>query len=71
MARVMGMETEKVPETNLVGTPGNPAPEPRRKRPKTGKGSDGDLAALDAIIIIGVAWAVILFLYWSLRQYNN
>ena len=30
----------------------------------------GDQAVNDALLIIGIAWAVLLFLWFSLRRYN-
>lgn len=30
----------------------------------------GDQAVTDALIVIGIAWAVLLVLYFSLRRYN-
>jgi hypothetical protein len=63
----MGTETEKV--VPLVGTKDNPAREPR-KRPSTGKGSIGDMAFRDGITLVIVAWIVVLFLYFSLRNHN-
>lgn len=34
------------------------------------KKSVGDQAVNDALLIIGIAWAVLLFLWFSLRRYN-
>lgn len=38
----------------------------------TDKGSKsvGDQAVTDALLIIGIAWAILLLLYFSLRRYN-
>ena len=63
----MGTEQEKV--ASLVGTKENPAREPR-KRPPTGKGSMGDVALMDSVIIVAVAWLFLLWLMWSLRSHN-
>jgi hypothetical protein len=60
-------EDEKV--MHLVGSPDNPAREPR-KRPSTGKGSIGDVAFRDAVILVIVAWIVVLFLMYSLKSHN-
>jgi hypothetical protein len=65
----MPMQKEDVPTTNLVGTPGNPAPEPSAKR-KEPRGSLGEVAFKDAVIIVLIAWAVLVFLAWSLRSHN-
>ena len=53
----------------LAGTPGNPAHDPTRKD-KQGKGSIGDKALMDAIIIVALAWALLFFLAYSLRHHN-
>lgn len=34
------------------------------------KGTAGDKALTDGLIIVGIAWAVLLFLVWSLRSFN-
>jgi hypothetical protein len=62
-----GTEDEKV--MHLVGTKDNPTREPR-KRPSTGKGSIGDTAFKDSVIIVIAAWVVVLFLYFSLKSHN-
>lgn len=67
MATNMATENEKV--VSLVGTTGNPAREPR-KRPATGKGSIGDQAFTDGVMIVIGAWVILLFLMFSLRSYN-
>jgi hypothetical protein len=60
-------ENEKV--VHLVGSPQNPAREPR-KRPPTGKGSIGDTAFLDAVVVVGLSWLLLLLLMFSLRSHN-
>lgn len=62
-----GTESEKI--APLVGTKDNPAREPR-KRPASGKGSIGDTAFMDSVVIVGIAWALLFFLYFSLRNHN-
>lgn len=32
--------------------------------------SDGSRAVMDAVIVVGVAWAVLFFLVFSLRSHN-
>lgn len=61
---------EEEKSTRLVGSPDNPAREPQRKMPKEGRGSMGDKAFMDAVIIVGIAWLFLLFLAWSLRHHN-
>lgn len=60
-------ESEKV--VNLKGMPGNPGRDPK-KTPKAGAGSIGDVAFRDALIIVVLAWAVLIFLAYSLRHHN-
>ena len=62
---------ESTPEkrNDLKGMPDNPARDPK-KRPKDGKGSIGDVALQDAIIVVAVCWALLILLYISLRNYN-
>lgn len=55
--------------TVLKGMPGNPGRDPKAKD-KTGKGSIGDVALKDAIILVVAAWLVILFLAYTLRNHN-
>lgn len=64
-----GMATETPPVVALVGTKENPAREPR-KRPMDGKGSIGDTAFKDAVVIVALAWVFLLFLYFTLRHHN-
>lgn len=59
-------------ETNVVelkGMPKNPARDPKKK-PREGKGSIGDVAFQDAVIIVALAWAFLIFLAISLRHHN-
>jgi hypothetical protein len=44
--------------------------EPRGPKRAGDKGTMGDQALMDALVIIGVAWAVLLVLAWSLRRHN-
>jgi len=39
-------------------------------RHPSGKGSVGDQALMDALIIIGAAWLVLFYLTYSLRSFN-
>ncbi len=62
----MASEAEKT--ADLKGMPSNPAREPKSK--KTGKGSIGDTALRDALMIVVIAWLILLFLAYSLRHHN-
>jgi hypothetical protein len=58
-------DTGSVPPTLVVSrTPVGPA------TTDAGKNSVGDYAVNDALIIIGIAWAVVFLLMFSLRQHN-
>lgn len=53
----------------LKGTAANPGRDPR-KNPVTGKGSIGDQAFCDAVLIVVCAWLFLLLLAYSLRHHN-
>lgn len=63
------MVTEDEKSFNLVGTRGNNARDPKRAS-KEGKGSIGDKALMDSIVIVAFAWALLVFLAYSLRHHN-
>ena len=45
--------------------------EPVAPKSKGGKPSSiGDIAVMDAVILIGAAWLVLFLLAWSLRAHN-
>lgn len=53
----------------LVGTPDNPARDPK-SLPKEGKGTVGDTALMDALKLVIIAWALLLVLYLSLYRHS-
>lgn len=57
-------------KNSLKGMPDNPGRDPKVMA-KEGRGSIGDKAFVDAVIVVCVAWAVLLFFYFSLRHHNN
>jgi hypothetical protein len=63
----MATESEKV--VHLAGTKQNPARDPKLMK-KGAPGSMGDVALKDAIVIVVLAWLVLIFLAFSLRQHN-
>lgn len=63
----MGTESEKI--VNLKGMPGNPGRDPKARN-RSGKGTIGDQAFMDALIIVVIAWVILLFFYFSLRNHN-
>ena len=67
----MPMATEHSTDSPPIkGTAANPARDPSRNQPADGKGSIGDIAFRDALIIVGIAWAVAIFIALSLRNHN-
>lgn len=56
--------------TPLKGMPDNPGRDPKAKKRPGEKGSIGDQALMDAVIIVAIAWLVILFLALSLKNHN-
>lgn len=62
----MGMMSEN----ERVGDPIKTSREPVGPKRAGAKGSVGDQAVMDAIVIVGCAWAVLLGLAWTLRKHN-
>jgi hypothetical protein len=67
MAASLDNESENV--VHLKGTAANPARDPKQSV-KEGKGSRGDKAAMDAYLIIALAWIGLIVLTYSLRYHN-
>lgn len=44
--------------------------EPEGVVPAGSKGTAGDKAVMDAVLIVALAWAVLFFLVFSLRRFN-
>ena len=61
----------KEPEvkTDLKGMPSNPGRDPKVMA-KDGRGSIGDKAFMDGVIIVIAAWVFLFFLVYSLRHHN-
>lgn len=60
-----------VPTPPLVGTKDNPARDPSSTaKGNDGKGTVGDRALMDSLILIGIAWGLLLLLFYSLRGHN-
>lgn len=57
-------------EDERVGNPLVTSREPKAPKSAKGKGSVGDVALMDSLIIIGAAWLVVFLLYGSLRHHN-
>lgn len=62
----MGVEKESPRQSPTLVT----SREPVGPRVAGDKGSPGDRAFMDAVLIVGIAWAVLFFLAWSLRSHN-
>lgn len=48
----------------------NTAREPQGPKRSGDKGTIGDQALMDAILIVCIAWAILIFLGFSLRRHN-
>lgn len=57
-------------EESRVGNPIVMTREPAGPKRGGDKGTVGDMAVMDAVIIVGVAWLVLFFLAVSLRRHN-
>lgn len=64
----MATEPEKV--VHLKGSPQNPGRDPKKKVRAGDKGSMGDQAFMDAVVIVALAWAFLVVLAFSLRHHN-
>lgn len=62
-------QTEPDTKTDLKGSPNNPARDPKVLS-KADKSEVGYIALQDALILIGIAWLIVLFTYFSLRHFN-
>lgn len=60
----MGTESDEPNRLNVTREPKGPV--------RAGaKGTRGDQALMDAILIVVIAWAILFFLAFSLRNHNN
>lgn len=57
-------------ESARVGNPIQVTHEPVGPKRAGDKGSMGDQALMDSLIIVGAAWLVLFFLMFSLRRHN-
>lgn len=67
------LEDEGQTSPTLVGAPGNRPRDPSatvQGRKKGGKGTVGDQALMDSIILIGISWVLLLLLFYSVRGHN-
>lgn len=62
--------TEPDNVTQLKGTAANPARDPKVTAKAGNKGSIGDVAFKDALIIVILAWVILLMLVFSLRHHS-
>lgn len=60
-----------VSEEERVGVPITTSREPKGPVRSGDKGSVGDMAVMDAVIIVGAAWLILLFLGFSLRAHTS
>ena len=59
-----------VSEQDFVSRPIQTTREPVGPKTAGSKGSIGDQAVMDAVIIVGAAWLIIFMLWFSLRSHN-
>ena len=64
------MKTESEKVVDLTGTPANPARDPKKILQRGNKGSIGDVALMDAVVIVALCWVALLGLWVSLRNHN-
>lgn len=64
----MGID-EGVNAPPLVGTQGNPARDPKASK-NAMKGTVGDRAFMDAVMIVGGSWVLLFLIWYSLRNHN-
>lgn len=62
----MPMQTEDARQ----GRPISMTNEPVGPKNASSKGSVGDQALMDALVIVGAAWAILFLLMFSLRRHN-
>lgn len=60
-----------VTEPERMGQPIVTTREPRGPKTAGDKGTPGDMAVMDAVMIVGAAWLILFFLAFSLRRHNN
>lgn len=60
-----------VTEDERVGKPVTTSREPVGPKNAGSKGSAGDTALMDAVMIVVAAWVILFFLAFSLRKHNN
>lgn len=59
-----------VKEDERVGRPIVTSREPVGPKNAASKGSPGDVALMDAVAIVLIAWVILFFLAFSLRRHN-
>jgi hypothetical protein len=59
-----------VTESERMGVPIVTTREPVGPKTAGDKGTPGDMAVMDAVMIVGAAWLILFFLAFSLRRHN-
>ena len=59
-----------ITEPERVGNPIVSTREPVGPKTAGDKGTPGDMAVMDAVMIVGAAWLILFFLGFSLRRHN-
>lgn len=64
------MANSMMREDDRVGSPIKVSNEPAGPKRGSDKGSMGDRALMDALVIVGAAWLIVFGLMFSLRHHN-
>jgi len=59
-----------VTEPERMGNPIVSTREPVGPKTAGDKGTPGDVAVMDAVMLVGAAWLILFFLWFSLRRHN-
>lgn len=57
-------------EDSRQGTPATFAREPVGPKRSGDKGTPGDVALMDAVMLVGACWVFLFLLFFSLRRHN-
>ena len=64
------MASNMITEPERVGSPITTTREPVGPKTAGDKGTPGDMAVMDAVMIVGAAWLILFLLAFSLRRHN-
>lgn len=64
------MASNMITEPERMGSPIVSTREPVGPKTAGDKGTPGDMAVMDAVMIVGTAWLILFLLAFSLRRHN-